>query len=53
MKANDIYVFFIFTLHNNLEYVITIFIINYQRFCKQWYGQGAQPQNMTFSQRNP
>ena len=26
------------------------FSINYQRFCKQWYDQAAQPQNMTFSQ---
>ena len=27
------------------------FLINYQRFRKQWYDQAAQPQNMTFSQR--
>ena len=27
------------------------FLINYQRFCTQWYDQAAQPQNMTFSQR--
>ena len=26
------------------------FFFNYQRFCKQWYDQAAQPQNMTFSQ---
>ena len=34
-------------LHNKLEY---IFSINYQRFCKQWYDQAAQPKNI-FSQR--
>ena len=41
----------IFRLHNKLKYNLNILKINYQRFCKQWYDQAAQPQNMTFFQR--
>ena len=50
MKILTILKHHIYRLHNKLEYILTIFLINYQRFCKQWYDQAAQPQNMTFSQ---
>ena len=48
MKILTFLKYHIFRLHKKLKYILNIFKINYQRFCKQWYDQAAQPQNMTY-----
>ena len=40
-----------FRLHNKLGSILKILLLNYQRFCTQWYDQSAQHQNITFFQR--
>ena len=40
-----------FRLHNKWGSILKILLLNYQRFCTQWYDQSAQHQSITFFQR--